>query len=375
MSDFQLSLIVLGTLGVALVFAYNKWQERKHRKLAQKVFASQHADVLLGDGASEAEPAASAASPADTGAPERVEPSIGDVPTELRHRAPAVTPEIAVAPELPPRDLADASVDCVIRFESTQAIGGGYLWQAQRQALGKLTKPVFWVGLNEGAGVWELLGANAGGEYRRLCAVLQLVDRRGQASDAELLLFFNGVQRVADEFLAIADIPSRVDLLARAGDLDRFCADVDIQIGVNVIAGGNSFAGTKLRGLAEAAGLLLREDGMFHAADDAGRTLFTLANLEPALFAADELKVLTTQSVTFTLDVPRVADGVRAFERMISLARQFATSLGGSLVDDNRAPLAGSALDVIRDKIIEIEQTMAVRGIPAGGPQALKLFS
>ena len=73
--------------------------------------------------------------------------------------------------------------------------------------------------------------------------------------------------------------------------------------------------------------------------------------------------------------MPRVAGGARAFDRMIVQAKQFAHSLGGMLVDDNRIPLADSALDVIHDKILEIEQRMADHGIGAGGPQALRLFS
>ena len=48
MSDLQLSLIGLGVALVGGVFAYNKWQERKHRKLAERVFRADHPDVLLG---------------------------------------------------------------------------------------------------------------------------------------------------------------------------------------------------------------------------------------------------------------------------------------------------------------------------------------
>jgi FtsZ-interacting cell division protein ZipA len=87
------------------------------------------------------------------------------------------------------------------------------------------------------------------------------------------------------------------------------------------------------------------------------------------------MKAFATHGITFTLDVPRVADGPRVFDRMIALAKQFAAGLGGTLVDDNRAPLGDSALDVIHDKIVEIEQRMAAQGLIAGGPQALRLFS
>lgn len=376
MSDLQLSLIGLGVALVGGVFAYNKWQERKHRKLAERVFRGDHPDVLLGKRQSETVQAE------DSDA-ERIEPVIQPAAQAGEPEAYAAVPGSAapadpqglrVAAE-PPQELADPAIDCVVRFESAELIGGPYLWQAQHQSMSKLSKPVCWSGVNERTGVWEPLTAHGVGDYRRLRAALQLADRRGPLTDAELTVFLNGVQRLADEFLAVADMPARNDVLARAAEIDRFCAGVDIQIGINVVAAGAPFAGTKLRGLTEAAGMTLREDGMFHAGDEAGATQYTLSNLEAAPFAAEEMKSFATHGITFTLDVPRVAAGPRAFDRMIAMAKQFAGSLGGTLVDDNRAPLADSALDVIHDKIVEIEQRMAEQGLIAGGPQALRLFS
>lgn len=376
MSDLQLSLIGLGIALVGGVFAYNKWQERKHRRLAERVFRGDHPDVLLGR--KQSEPAGDEGRRGD-----RIEPGMRTAGQEDA-ASPFAAATVSEAPDdlqgervaaEPPQALADPAIDCVVRFESAELIGGPYLWQAQHQAMGKLSKPLCWSGVNERTGAWERLTANGVGDYRRLRAALQLADRRGPLADAELTVFLNGVQRLADEFLAVSDMPSRNDVLARAAEIDRFCAGVDIQIGVNVVSSGAPFAGTKLRGLAEAAGMTLREDGMFHAPDDAGATLFTLSNLEAAPFAAEEMASLATRGITFTLDVPRVAEGPRAFDRMIALAKQFAASLGGTLVDDNRAPLADNALDVIHDKIVEIEQRMAGQGLIAGGTQALRLFS
>lgn len=371
MSELQLSLIGAGIALVAGVFAYNKWQERKHRKLAERVFRADHPDVLLGR--QQAGPPGSEAS-----ASARVEPVLEASEAddaEASSAAPAPAAPSAAVDDEPPADLVDPAIDCVARFESAGLIGGPYLWQAQQQAFDKLQRTLGWAGLDERSGRWERLTPNGAGDYRRLRAALQLADRRGPITDADLTLFMNGVQRLADEFLAVADMPARNDVLARAATLDSFCAGVDIQIGVNVVSGAAPFPGSKLRGLAEAAGLTLRGDGMFHAASETGATLFTLSNLEAVLFAAEEMKSLATHGITFTLDVPRVADGPRAFDRMIVVARQFAASLGGTLVDDNRAALADSALDIIHDKILEIEQRMASRGIAAGGPQALRLFS
>jgi hypothetical protein len=371
MSDLQLSLIGLGIVLVGGVFAYNKWQERKHRKLAERVFRGDHPDVLLGRPQAAADASREPLS-------ERLEPAIqarSERDDSLHEPGEAATSAQVPSGEEPPDELADPAIDCVVRFESAEPISGPYLWQAQLQAMGRLAHPLCWCGLNERIGVWERITANRAGDYRRLRAALQLADRRGPLTDSELTLFLNGVQRLADEFLAVADLPLRNEVLARAEAIDRFCASVDIQIGVNVVAAGAPFAGTRLRGLAEAAGLVLREDGMFHATDDAGATLYTLSNLETAPFAADEMKSIVTHGITFTLDVPRVAGGPRVFDRMVATARQIAAGLDGRLVDDNRAPLPDSALALIHDKVVEIEQRMAAQGLMAGGTQALRLFS
>lgn len=374
MSDLQLSLIGLGAALVAGVFAYNKWQERKHRKMAERVFRGNHPDVLLGRQHGEPTEAIRAGEA-------RIEPAVqasahtGEAETELAAAPGEFQGQGMDASEEPTSTLIDPAIDCVVRFESAELIGGSYLWQAQQQAMDRLSKPLTWCGLNERTGVWEHLTANGAGDYRRLRAGLQLADRRGPLSDNELTLFLNGLQRLADEFLAVADLPDRNAVLARAAEIDRFCAGVDIQIGVNLVSSGAPFAGTKLRGMAEAAGMTLRDDGMFHADDGEGATLYTLSNLEAAPFDAEEMRAFTTHGVTFTLDVPRVAGGPRVFDRMIAQAKQFASSLGGALVDDNRAQLADSALDVIHDKIVEVEQRMAEQGLVAGGTQALRLFS
>ena len=50
MTELQMGLIGLGATAVVGVFVYNKWQEHRHRKLAEAVLKPQHDDVLLGDG-------------------------------------------------------------------------------------------------------------------------------------------------------------------------------------------------------------------------------------------------------------------------------------------------------------------------------------
>jgi hypothetical protein len=63
-SELQLGLMGAGAAAVVVVFAYGKWQERRHRRQAEEVFGTEHRDVLL-------EPEEAEASPGE----ERVEPA------------------------------------------------------------------------------------------------------------------------------------------------------------------------------------------------------------------------------------------------------------------------------------------------------------
>ena len=238
-----------------------------------------------------------------------------------------------------------------------------------------LGKPVRWFGFSDTENRWEPLNPHGAARYHWLCAALQLVDRRGAATEGDLAHLAAGLQRVCDAFMAIPSPPSRAEALARGAELDRLCAGVDIQIGVNVLARDQAFSGAKLSGLLHTAGLELLDDGCFHSRDGKSLTEFVLSNLEPVLFSAEGMRGLTTQGVTLTLDVPRVADGVQVFERMMALAQRIADALGGVVVDDNRAPFGDKAVGLIRSQIGQFQGQMAEQGIPAGSPLALRLFS
>lgn len=369
-SEFQLSIIALGVAGVAGVFAYNKWQERKYRRQTEQAFRSDHPDVLLEP---RAEPVLSGSGGAAK-AEERIEPVVA-APPQARPEAEAA-PVAAAPPPEPGVPLVHAAADCVVRLEAAEPIAAPQLWQASAELLRGVDKPVRWFGWHDSRLVWQQIQGHSALSCRQWRAALQLADRRGAVGAAEIDTFLRGVQQLADRFLAVVDFPDRAGMVARAQELDTFCASVDVQIGIHVVANdAGGFVGTKLRGIAEATGLRLEDDGMFHARDDAGHELFTLSNLEPALFAADAMASLGTHGLTLNLDVPCVMSGGAAFGAMVTTARQLAAGLNGTVVDDNRQPLTQKALDMIRAKIVEFQDLMSQRGIPAGTATALRLFS
>ncbi len=373
-SELQVALIGAGAVAVALVWGYNAWQERKHRRTAERIFKSGQGDALLGGevGAIDSAPGAGEI---------RREP--GERPEPEADAGEAVTAghepdaqEVSEPPPLLPPECADPVADCIVHFVATDPLPAPAVWAIQNAWSADLSKPVHWLARSEVDGAWWPVGADEVGRYREWVVALQLVDRRGPVSDGELGRFLDGVQQLAQQMAASLELPARGEMFIRAGKLDEFCAGVDIQFVLHVVeAGGGVFAGTKLRGVAEAAGLVLATDGVFRCRDAGGGELFTVANLGAECLDADSIKSLATNGLTLSLDVPRVGNGVQAFERMLATARQLAESLGGLVVDAQRAPLSEAMIDAIRAKTGELQQRMRDGDIVPGSVRARRLFS
>jgi hypothetical protein len=367
MSDLQLSLLAIGVALVVGVVAYNRWQEAKARRRTEATFGSRHGDVLLrGAGAAtDAEPRPVTSPPASP--PDR------SIEHTLEEPAPPV-PGFEAAAALPPFVILDPAIDYIVELGCARPVGGAEIATHANALLEEgLIKPVHWEGHDESRGVWRPISGD--GRYLRLRIGLQLADRAGPVTEDDLLAFCGEVQEVALALAAQPDFPDTDQALARAQELDRFCTEVDVQIGLSVIGSeSHMFAGSKVRSLAEAAGLAIGRDGRFHRPGEDGAELFSLANLEPMPFHPESIKTLQTRGVTVLFDVPRVPESASAFRRFIDFAHQLEHALGGVLVDDNRKPIGQAALEAIGQQLERIHQTMNARGIPAGGPIALRLF-
>jgi hypothetical protein len=173
MTDLQMGLIGLGGAAVVGVLAYNKWQEHKHRKLAEELLSARQADVLLDEAAADdrADEYAGEASraigdfhlpPAVAGATaragqERVEP--------LLREASALAEGRRTATRMPPARLytrhtlhtrlrrrfasLSPAIDYIAAIEVSEPAAAYQIREAQRAALARLGKTVNWIGFND----------------------------------------------------------------------------------------------------------------------------------------------------------------------------------------------------------------------------------
>lgn len=290
-------------------------------------------------------------------------------------RAPAPAAPAAAAPaeEAAPRKASplDAAIEYIarVKFAAPQAANFGTLLATLR----RIGKPVRAFGEKPDAG-WEALSGHPRSVYGVVEFGLQLADRGGAVSLDQLEAFCRALYEFAAEQGGAVTCADKEGALKLARDLDLFCMDVDVLIGLNVIsAESRPFTSEAMHSLAQEARLSLEADGTFHAKDEFGHTLFILANQEEEPFPRDG-RGLTTHGVTLLFDVPRVADGLAVFDRMTRLGFDLAWRLEGRLVADNNRPVSEDSLSRDRARLTQFYARMEARGIPAGGERALRLF-
>jgi FtsZ-interacting cell division protein ZipA len=392
-SALQIALIIAGVLLVIGVFAFNRWQMRKLRRRDAPV-------------ARAPEPRAQSA--------ERVEPTLGtaeaaqgvpafraDVQSEDAFDVPGdvipppashaieveaipadefpADPGAALAaarPATPARTgaMPDHEIECLIHLQPAQPVPASALAHGFSARIGK---PLRWFGRVDQRSDWERLASDTPGRFAEIIAGLLLADRNGAVTPAQLDNFVRVVGEVASTLPAPFTRPDLTAELSRAESLDRLCAELDVQIGLTVQKPDpGSIAGTRLRGVAEAAGFRLAPGGRFEfVQEETGAVLYTLQNLRPDAFTAESLRLTATNGVVLLLDVARNADPVRVFDQMKLVAKRMAKTLGADLVDDNHRPLDDAAFAKIREQVGAAAEALRAVHIEPGSPRALALFS
>lgn len=360
MSDLQIGLLALGALVVVCVLAFNKFQEVRARREATRHFASGHEDVLLKPGSGEAGKAGSdavAVPPRTWVEPtwkDEAEPALdADIPPMP---ADTVTPTRPTSNVLSPPVL-DERIDFIAELQFVEPLLGSHLvMEIEKFAAARI---IGCDGFNLAAAGWEGLDRDSVYEMARIG--IQLSDRGGPLRADELEQFQQWVGEAAARLGAMIDWSGMQSPLTRAAELDAFCAEVDVQIGVNLV-GVVPLPETKVRGLAEAAGFKREDDGVFRRRDEQGGEVLALRQSAPV-------------AISLVYDVPRVSREAAAFGMMMHCARTMAKSLDARIVDDNGRLLDDSMQGTILSSLGTIHARMEAADMPAGGALAQRVFT
>lgn len=431
-TSLQIILAIVGVVFVAAVIAYNLWQERKYRQEASRLFSTKREDILLGESVStenhdsyvvpsraeyddaagwrldQAEPSAPMGAPAAEPTAQAQITPLGERPVEspkgldiqvegpLRELedeglvvpthaetvpvtppkppapAPAVTAATAEAAGFHAESGLDEAVEYVARVRFAQPAVTSYV--SLIEGLRRIGKPIRAMGKRPGEG-WEPLSGHPSHALEGLEIGIQLADRNGAITSAQIERYCKLLYDFAAAEGGAVSCPDKHAALQQARDLDLFCMEVDVLIGLTVASrDGRPLRGEDIHRLATEAGLVLERDGAYYLLDEDGRALFSLANQEETPFRAGG-EGLTTSGVTLLFDVPRVRDGLAVFDRMTGLGLHMAEVMRAQLVDDNGRVVTRDNLQKDRNRLADYYARMAQRGIEAGGDRALRLFA
>ncbi|MCE9633520.1 MAG: cell division protein ZipA C-terminal FtsZ-binding domain-containing protein [Methylophilales bacterium] len=426
-SPLQLGLIALAAVFILGLLIVNWWQERAIRRDMAHRFDGPVEDVLMGRAAEqeaaaipafyepepEPEPEFVFPEPEPFPEPEEVEPEF-TVAEDIEAEEEAVAEEeleieessepepeiesdveslpapiladddIGINPEEIPKfapriasalpDGLDSQIDTIVIFTPDVICSGSEIL-TQLSLQSSFSKPVRWFGLTDDAWV-SLSSEHAQFSFSRVVGALQLVDRGGALRADDWNAFRAQAEKLTETIGGTLSWPEERETLSYAKMLDEFCIEVDLMMTLHLTAGSEgAFPGTKLRGLAEAAGLVLKEDGRFHQLNDEGETLYVLADSSQRPMREESLRTAMLYDLVLMLDVPRIANGDNVFRQMAVFGDRLESALRAKLTDANQRPVGEAGIEAIRKQIQGIYAKMRERGINPGSPTALRLFS
>lgn len=411
MSDLQIWLSVIGAAVVIAVLVFNWNQERRFRQQADSAFQAPMGDAprqhpaALHERKNRREPALR--EPAfdldvDPASAMIDEPHL-DIDEEMLLAEAGAEPlsippepRAPVAPPAPARPLTaapasaapsrqhtpvaaapapyDELIEYRIRIDSDGVLANVFADAfTQARTLGKTVR---WFGLPAGASEWEDVQPWRDLHYQQVLVTLQLADRNGAAQEEQLTALCELLESVAQTHELRIACDNVGAALERAQAIDRFCVDVDVLIGLNVVARGEGTVNlSRIVREAESSNMVLGGDGVFQLLDSRGEPLYALCNHDAEPFSVTAADGQASQGVTLQFDVPRVPDGLKVFDGMVAFGRKLANDVGGILVDDNLRPLTDAGIEKIRVQLTQIYERMEARGVPSGSRRALRLFS
>lgn len=342
MSSLTVSLLIVAGVGLAAIIAYNLWLGRQR----QQSLSSSQADA---DGAGAG---ASSEGSGSGGAGQRQEPRLGAGGADQGSDGAA----------LPPPQGISAATDCIVELPLEETMSGEQLITLLKGLRRVGAKPVIVEGQGEGGEGDSWSALEPGSEYRAVRIAILLANRHGPLNAMEFSEFVGALQDLAEQLSALADTPEMSEVLADARELDMLCAQLDAQIGVNVIA-PEPVAVEALASMGRLLNLHDRGAGRFARLGAAGETFFTMALGESG------------RTLNFLLDVPRTPAAVKPLEQMFECAKQFAQRLYAEVVDDGGRPLDETAIAAIGRQLDVRYASLEAAGFPAGSPVALRLFN
>ncbi len=411
MSDLQIALIILGAIIIVGVMVYNWLQEKKLQKGISEEFLVSRKDVLVEDFYidadafverefanvatrtkiteklnSEPPPVLEPKTVPDTIPLETSQPSTRETSKPAKE-APAHTIKPVATPETE-EDIAlrlktqlpgdvHPQIDLTAFLYATRPITCKAFMDVAKNMSADMGVSMMLHGIDEHHQWHPMTQNDPEHTYKQIACSIQLADRSGPVSKHILNKFQFAVENMGLELNAHVEWQGTGDAAQRAIALDEFCVEVDQIVSVHLLQGESLIHGTKFRGIAEASGMVLLDDGKFHyvAEHQSDIVAYTLFSSDNQPFTSEVLRNGVVKAATFQFEIPKVTNSEQVFNQMILVAQKMASSLNARLVDDRQKPLGDLQMQKIRQQLKIIHAKMVARGIMPGSPESFRLFN
>ncbi len=370
MSNFQISLAMIGGLVLAFVVAQSAWSSRSSRPkqadqpegTSEESTDALHNPQELGDQQSDKDPE-------NTANPQ--EPGLDDLEDE--DFAPALLKPVAVR-----RAPLDALIDVIAPVNldpAEEAIAGEVVIAALPSTRRVGTKPFAIDGLNDDTQTWE--PPQAGSFYSAFQSGVQLANRSGALDDIEYSEFVIKTQAFADAIGATPEIPEMRDEVARARELDHFASQSDAQLGVNLRARNASWSPGYVHQIAAQHGFVVGQlpGRMVLPATTQGLPPILSLTFDSQAAMSEDSAQSAIRELIFHLDVPQVDRDAKPFQAMCLAAQAMAQTMDGLVTDDNGQALSTQSLQSIANELERLYTMLEQHELAAGSLLARRLFS
>jgi hypothetical protein len=389
MSDLHIALLILAGVLLALLFAYNKWTERRMLRRLDASLRQGVGDPLMQPapaGAARPAPAGSNAQPTSPAAEPtpvssvvqvtdlplsalyggRVEPRLDPLP-EVQLRTAEPTEESASASAVDssatPRWVEDPLLDWVLELRCSHAVDGVTVFDAAAP-LARLESglPLFLVAWDARHQQW--VEPDRFGFYTELLVATQLAHRRHKLDEIEASRFIAVVQQVAMALDADFDAPDVKRVVEMAQDLDQLCGRFDVQIGMTLDTTGAPWDAQRVARAAQAAQLSTLSATRWERLTAGGALVFSLrADAFPA------------SRLSLELDVPLAPVAADPLRELFKASDLLAIELGARVIDDNGRPVNAASLAGIAEQLDGLYAEMTAAGIEPGSARARRLYA
>ena len=345
MSSLQLGLLVAGGVTLLAVVLYNQWVSRRS--------APRQAQSL--------EPLLEAADPVAQVPGEPVEPVLQD--------------DFPGLPQPERKPVLDPLIDVISTIELDHPVSGDAALAALPATRRVGTKPFHVEGCSQEAGEWEPV--LAGRRYSAFQAGVQLANRMGPLNEIEFSEFVVKTQAFADALGGTPSLSDMLEVVARARELDQFASAHDAQLSFTLVARGAAwspgFVHQHAARLGFVAGVI--PGRMVLPATNPGLPPMLSLTFDTQAAMAEDPALSALRECTLSLDVPQVPAQEQPFERLQQAAQMLAEQMDGVITDGSGQLLGTQVMQHIGQDLQQLYAALQARQLPAGSPQARRLFS